>query len=559
MSSQHVFGIDLGTTHSCIAYLDEFARPAVIPNAEGDHTTPSVVYFETETNTVVGKIAKRYRKLYPEKVFEMAKRDMGSDTEYFIGDRTYRPETISSLVLKKLAQDAAADLGEEVSEVVITCPAYFGSKEREATKLAGELAGLQVLDIINEPTAAAFHYGIQGDGIQGDGELKSVLVYDLGGGTFDVTLLEISEEGVMARLTDGERILGGYDWDQRIAREFVRQYLEQLPDAEDPTDDPAAAQALQEIAEDAKVALSTTTTYLNTFLQARVELTRETFEDLTRDLVDQTVAITRRVIELARESDFAAPELLLLVGGMTRMPAIRSALEEAFDLPIKLHDPDQAVSKGAALYASRSSLRRDVEEILRESGELEGDESFEEATDEEVARAVEEYVERERPTLPGREIEDLIGKRVVNVNSQSFGIGVLRPAPDGRSRQKCVEHLIHRNTPLPATVRQIYGTSRDGQGQIHIEVYEQGGVEESEEVEHNHLLIDGFIEDLPSDLPRGSEIEVTFTLTEEGLLKVHARELSCNRELSLRRDVSDSLSQEEREELIRDAFAIQVN
>lgn len=553
MTANRVFGIDLGTTHSCIAYLDEFGRPVIIPNSEGDATTPSVVYFESEKNTVVGKMAKRSRKLYPGRVVEMAKRDIGTEAVYYIGDDEYKPEEISALILKKLAQDAATHLGEKVHEAVITCPAYFGTKEREATKFAGELAGLEVLDILNEPTAAAFYYGLAKKDAA-----RSVLVYDLGGGTFDVTLLELTDDGVLARLTDGQRILGGLDWDQRIAAEFKSQYQEQFPDEDDPTDDPMAEQTLQELAEDAKLALSSTTSYLNTFQQAKVELTRDKLVEITRDLLDQTLTITRKVIELAAEKDLPAPELILLVGGMTRMPAVHEALEEAFGLPTKLHEPDQAVAKGATLYASRSSLRRGVEDLLREQGKLQDEEGIDQASKEAVAQAVEEYVERERPGLPSSEIEGLISKAVVNVNSQSFGMAVLQ-APDASGhRERYVEHLIHRNTPLPATIQETFGTSRENQQQIHIQVYEQAGAEESPEVANNHLLIDGFIEDLPAGLPHGSDIEVTFTLNEEGLLEVVAVEPVNDVSLQLRKDVSHTLSDDERSRMLATAVELKV-
>ena len=252
-SATKVYGIDLGTTYSCIAYMDEHNKPVVLTNSNGYRTTPSVVFFEDEdeaTNIVVGDAAKESGKLYPNDVVSFVKRQMGTDYEFWNKSEKYRAEEISALILRKLVKDAEDKVGEEVKDAVITVPAYFGINEREATKKAGEIAGLNVIDIINEPTAAAIAYGVSRD------TSKKVLVYDLGGGTFDVTLIDISPEAIEVIVTGGDHNLGGKNWDDAIINYLVEQYHEQTGNNDDILDDAETAKELEVGAENAKKTLS---------------------------------------------------------------------------------------------------------------------------------------------------------------------------------------------------------------------------------------------------------------------------------------------------------------
>ncbi|MGH9800604.1 MAG: Hsp70 family protein, partial [Blastocatellia bacterium] len=249
---ERILGIDLGTTYSCIAYVDESGKPVVVPNFEGDLTTPSVVHFESPDNIVVGKEAKNACKLVPDRVVEFVKRNMGDPTfSYEVDGVSYKPEAVSSLILRKLAGDAAQALGEEVKDVVITCPAYFGNNEREATRNAGELAGLNVHLILNEPTAAAICYGLDK---QKDDQV--VLVYDLGGGTFDVTVIALQQGDIQVVVTGGDHSLGGKDWDDRLTNYLAECFRSEHASESNPLDDKYSAQELAKAAEEAKKALS---------------------------------------------------------------------------------------------------------------------------------------------------------------------------------------------------------------------------------------------------------------------------------------------------------------
>ena len=369
MESKHVYGIDLGTTYSCIAVVDEMSgKPYVITNAEGDATTPSVVYFEDVDTRVVGKKAKNIAVLEHDSVVEMVKRNMGApDWRWPFQGQDYSAEEISSYILRKVVDDAETTLGVRPNDVVITCPAYFGITQREATAAAGQIAGLNVLEIINEPTAAAISYGLQ------DHNDQVVLVYDLGGGTFDVSVIEIKAGSVSVVATGGDHELGGHDWDEEVVKYLSQEWMMQTGSAEDPS---ASAETLQDLwrrAEDAKRSLSAraeTKVQVNHQGQrVTVTLTREKFDELTRHLLENTISFTRDTIATARQLGHEDIDKFLLVGGSTRMPQVSERLQQEFGKEPQVHEPDQSVAKGAAVYGQKLSIGRKINiEMAKELG-----------------------------------------------------------------------------------------------------------------------------------------------------------------------------------------------
>ncbi|MGQ9889111.1 MAG: Hsp70 family protein, partial [Aggregatilineales bacterium] len=353
-----IFGIDLGTTYSVIAYIDQYNRPTVIPNAAGDRTTPSVVQF-AGAERIVGKEAKNNVALYPDSTVQMIKRYMGSSSYTFIYEGvTYTPEEISSYILRKLVQDAEQYTGLTISDVVITCPAYFGIPEREATARAGAIAGLNVRSIINEPTAAAIAYGVNEQGDQ------VVLVYDLGGGTFDVTLIEIKDGNITVVATDGDHFLGGRNWDEAIVTYLASEWQRETGSPDDPTD---SLETLEDLLLKAEVAKQTLTTRAQTDvrvvhngLTARVTLTRDKFDELTQHLLDRTIELTRQALAEAAKRGYTRFDQLLLVGGATRMPQVAARLLREFNVEPRIYEPDEAVAKGAAIYGQKLGLDEEI-------------------------------------------------------------------------------------------------------------------------------------------------------------------------------------------------------
>lgn len=365
-----IFGIDLGTTYSCISYVDEYGRPIVIPNMHNDLTTPSVVLFESASHHVVGRSAKRQAEVKPEETCALVKRHMGdADWAFTAHDTEWTAPVVSSLILRALA-DACQAAGVDVREVVITIPAYFGDEGRNATKLAGELAKLDVVDIINEPMAAAFSYGF----VQAEADnSETVLVYDLGGGTFDTTVIQIAERSITTVATDGEDELGGADWDRELARHVARRFVDECPNAEDPLDDDHARQTLMSEVEEQKQALSESQSVdfivVHDAERAMIPVTREQFEEMTSGLLEQTIDATRRVLDKAHAKNVSQIDRILLVGGSSKMPAVKRRLEETFGIPAELKDPDLAVAKGAALYGRKKLIEDEVWTELDKRGQ----------------------------------------------------------------------------------------------------------------------------------------------------------------------------------------------
>ncbi|GAA2846287.1 molecular chaperone DnaK [Actinoplanes cyaneus] len=516
------FGIDLGTTYSCVAHIDDTGRPAIIKNRPGDDTTPSVVYFESPENVVVGKEAKAVAKIQPDLVVSLIKRQMGKSFEITVHGQTHTPESISALILRELADAAAENVGEPVTDVVITVPAYFGVAERNATRRAGEIAGLNVLSIVDEPVAAALHY----DAINAGGT-KTLFVYDLGGGTFDTTVIKVSPEEIQVVCTDGDHHLGGADWDDRLAEYLLEQFQAEHPETE-AADDEEFLQSLAAGAEDIKKQLSR--------MQSRrfnarfggdtsqIEVSREKFEELTSELLERTVTITQRTLRTAAERGITEFDDVLLVGGSSRMPAVTAALE-SLGLKPRMHDPDLAVAKGAARYA------------LIESIKIRSDEDGGEAP----AEVVEEIAAQ--LDLPVEKVRALAGKRVATVVPRAFGVKVINRV--GGREQYTIEHVLRANTPLPAeTEPQRFGTAYPNQVEISVEIWEQSGSVESEALEDNEHIAEGVISGLPP-LPENSPIDISFQMAADGLLTVHALELRTRKDLRIEVQIKGGLTDEQ--------------
>lgn len=505
------FGIDLGTTYSCVAYVDDTGRAVIAKNSLGEETTPSVVQFEEGGNVVVGNAAKEFARFEPDSVASLVKRSMGEDVEYEFGGQIYTPEMISALILKELAESAASTTGLPVDEVVITVPAYFGVLEKEATRKAGEIAGLKVLDLIPEPVAAALHYDAMSSGSQ-----KTILVYDLGGGTFDTTVIKIADDQIRVVCTDGNHKLGGADWDERLADYLIEQFENENPDAGAGSDD-GFLQENTLAAENIKKQLSQAESRPhNMFYEgqsARTQIERAKFEELTDDLLSETIEITRRTIDKARELEsIESFDEVLLVGGSTAMPLVATRLNNEFGFDAKLHDPHLAVAKGAALYATIASLRI----------ELGNNDGASEVSEAEVQRVAMET------GISAEVVKELSQKEITTVAPRAFGVKLL-DSDDPSLAKFYVEHLIKANDALPAKPEALpAATVAENQTEIMVEVWEQLGAQSSPQMEYNAHIGEGIISGIPP-LPAGSPLEISFAMDAMGKLAVDAMETTHNR------------------------------
>lgn len=493
-----VFGIDLGTTYSCIAYIDENGNVQVAKNRDtGKTTTPSAVEFEDAGNVIVGEDAKADAIFSPEKVVTFVKRLMGrSDQATFINGEKKSPEEVSSYILRKLAQDASIDTGLEVKDVVITVPAYFGDSERNATRAAGEIAGLNVLQIIQEPVAAAVYYGTTKAK-----EDSVVLVYDLGGGTFDVNVIDIktSDAGntLAVKWTDGDDTLGGKDWDAAIVDYLQEKYREETGFEDEFEED--AEEEFQSQAETAKQALSQKNSYSvrlrMTETPFKCELTREEFERITEHLLQRTIDKTQQCINEAAKLD-ANIDKILLVGGSTRMPQVENALHKIYpDIPIELADPDEAVARGAALCALDAAST-----VINEEGSGEK----KDIAEDNIVRKLQ---------LAGSQ------NTIVYATSKSYGLKAYRNNIGG------VSNLIKKNQPIPTdthcfVAKETFGTQVEGQTSVMLEVFESDTVEDWYQTDNEPIKTQTF--DLGGPKPQGYAVHVTFALSEEGLLSITA-------------------------------------
>ena len=487
-----IIGIDLGTTNSCVAVL-EGGEPVVIANAEGGRTTPSVVAFSKTGERMVGQVAKRQAVTNADRTVSSIKRHMGENYHVAIDGKNYTPQEISAMVLQKLKADAEAYLGQPVTEAVITVPAYFSDAQRQATKDAGKIAGLDVKRIINEPTAAALAYGLDKESEQ------KIMVYDLGGGTFDVSILEIGDGIVEVLATAGDTHLGGDDFDQRIMDYLLSEFKK--TEGVDLSKDKVAMQRLKEAAEKAKIELSgmTTTTVNLPYITADangpkhldVTVTRAKFNELTADLVERTMKPVRQAMS---DAGLKASDLhkVLLVGGSTRIPAVQEAVKgitgkEGF----KGINPDECVAVGAAI----------------QGGVLTGD------------------------------VKDVV---LLDVTPLSLGIETMGGV---------FTRLIDRNTTIPTRKSQIFSTAADGQTSVEVHVL-QG---EREMAAYNKTLGNFQLTGI-APAPRGvPQIEVTFDIDANGIVKVSAKDLGTGKEANISITASTNLSQEDIDKAVREA------
>jgi len=519
MSKQKkILGIDLGTTYSCVAHINEYGQPEVIPNAEGERTTPSVVWFDGN-RAVVGQQAKEMTSVHPEAVCSFVKRSMGNDDFTFDVDGiAYTPEHVSGLILKKLVQDAAEYLGEPISDVVITCPAYFFVKEREATKRAGEIVGLNVLQIINEPTAAAFAYGIKPNE-----EIKDrfALVYDLGGGTFDTTIVRISQSGIDVLCTDGDHQLGGKDWDDCLVRHIVKCFNEGSEQDLDAGDDPEFYYDVLQRAEQCKKQLTdktkTKTTISYQGNKVTIEITREQFDLMSEDLLDRTISLTRSLQATAKTKGCTKFDQLILVGGSSRMPQVAQRLRREFSVEPILFEPDEAIAKGAAILGTNVYLQSLVKTKLKTQLTI--------ATQEELRNAAKQVADEYQ--LPINTVTNSM-KRARNVTSKTFGITVLDGYDEDGRPLLSVSNLIYRNTPIPTECVEQYATIADKQQIVVVELVEnscdapaKGEVEPFVDLDLTTSLWNGELPVKP-DLPMYSPIDVTFKVDANGRLFIVA-------------------------------------
>ena len=545
-----VYGIDLGTTYSCIAHVDEYGRPAVIINADSQPTTPSVVLFDSPTDVVVGVQAKRQARIRPDDVASLVKRHMGeADWRFAAHGQEYSASAVSSQILRSLANDAARAMGQAVSDVVVTVPAYFGDEERKATKLAGELAGLNVVDIINEPTAAAFSYGFAQEG----SAAHTVLVYDLGGGTFDSTVISLAEKSISVVATDGDHALGGADWDDRLAQYLSQKFGEAAPAAGDPLDDTYGAQDLITSAEDVKQALTARESVDALVVfgadRASVTVTRQAFEELTSALLERTITLTQKVLTAAQEKGVQGIDKVLLVGGMSKMPVVARRLAEAFPElpPAELTDPDLAVAKGAAIYGQKKELESYVISDLVAQGKLAEGQTIADANPVDLNKAV--ATTASEYGLASTAVADLVQTQVSNVTSRGFGVVVM----DRETSTEYVDFLAHANDALPITVSELYYTNVDDQRVVQIQVVEQATSVESAKPADNKVIIEGPIDNIPAGFPRGTPVEVTFAMGRDQTIEVTARHAAVAEPLVLRIEVGVSSA------AMRDAELAKVN
>lgn len=545
MSEQlaRVYGIDLGTTYSCISYVDEHGKPVIVPNEENERITPSVVFFDGD-KVIVGNEAKANSELYSNQVVAFVKRYMGDPNFLFqYNGSTYKPEEVSSFILRKLAKDARQNTGEKITDVVITCPAYFGINEREATKIAGEIAGLNVRGIINEPTAAAIAYGMVEEN-----EKKVVLVYDLGGGTFDITMIDITPETVEVICTDGDHRLGGKDWDDAIIEYLGSQFKQETGLEEDILEDADAAQSLRLDAEKAKKTLSlrekARIPVMCKTKKIGLELTVQKFEEITEHLLERTISLTHDMLKEAQKKGYQTFDEILLVGGSVRMPQVAKRIKQEFNVEPKMFDPDEAVAKGAALYGWKLSLNdKLIQRMAKATGK--SVKEIEAMPREHISKEVREKAAREVAMEHGlpREAVEHAKKTIKNVCSKSFGTIALEEETD----RELVFNLIKKNTTVPVEFTKAFKTVHDGQEIVAITVMENEVTEDTNQVEKSTEIGSKDL-DMPPGLPKGSPLEITFKLNTEGRLEIRAVEAKEKKEVQFTLETNSILQGEELEE-----------
>ncbi|MGO9918382.1 MAG: Hsp70 family protein [Isosphaeraceae bacterium] len=538
VSLKRVFGIDLGTTYSAIAYVDEHGKPVIVPNQESERITPSVVLFDG-ANVIVGNTAKESAKVEPHRVVSRVKQHMGDPNFVFEHDgQAYSAEDVASFILRKVVGDAEIALGEKITDVVITCPAYFGTPEREATANAGKLAGLSVRAILNEPTAAAIAYGLE------QGEDQTVLVYDLGGGTFDITMIEIRDRLIRVICTGGDHRLGGALWDEAVVMYLAEDFRSQTGSAADPLDDPEVLNDLFLQAERGKKTLTQRDKapfrVTHAGQQARIELDREKFEEITKHLLDRTIELTREMLADARAKGSTRFDKVILVGGATRMPQVRDRLVAELNMEPEIYDPDEAVAKGAALYALKESLLDQVQDFLTTQIAVDGQPSepvdHSAVSEEEMAKALDHLEKQLGFTLTGP-VRELVNTRIVNVLSKSLGV-VAR----NEQSQDVVVYLLPRNSEVPLERLTDFGTDVANQAGVDIRVM-SGERDSADPLDCQEVGVASL--NLPEKLPARSPIRVKFAISKDGRLGVSATDLTGGASIDVEFQTEAVMSAEE--------------
>ena len=521
---------------------------------------PSVVLFASVVEHLIGEGARRQARLDPEHVCALVKRRMGDSEWRFVAHgKSWSASAVSSLILKTLVEDGAFASGELVRSAIITVPAYFGDEERRATVLAGTYAGLDVVDVLSEPIAAALAYGfgrLDGGMLltkEASGGHETVLVYDLGGGTFDATVIELADRRISVLAVDGDHQLGGADWDERIALHLSRTFCAENPNAEDPLDDSAGAQEIVLAAERAKRELSdrdsTQVVVAHAGARSTITLTRAELEEMTSALLRRTLDLTRSCLAAAAKRGVDRVDRTLMVGGSSRMPMVEQALRTQLKLTPELHDPDLAVAKGAALYGAKKELERMVTSDLLTRGRLRDGDPLDDAAPDEVDAACRRV--GDAFGLPLAQVRRAVEVRVDTVVSRGFGV----LAGNMMTGELEAVWLVHRNDRLPVRVRRSFGTVRTDQDEIHLDVVEQQGQAESPRAEDAKVLVGGVIQGIPPGYAEGSEVRVTFDMGFDGVLNVHVFHVDAGIPLELTAQTGSTLSQaevaREREQLQR--------
>lgn len=520
------FGIDLGTTYSCISYLKD-GHPTVCLSLEGEHTTPSVVRMMPEDpEPVVGKTAKDTSLLYPDDTIQFVKSKIGKMESFEIGDpdnrRTVTPVGVSAEILKKLASDASSYTNMPVKDVVITVPAYFGYAEREATAAAGREAGLNVIRIVEEPTAAAFYYLCEKDDTD-----ATVCVYDLGGGTFDVTTIKKEGSTIQVITTDGDHDLGGKNWDAELINLVEAKFREatNLDEGEELESD--FMQELQIKCENAKMQLTNAPSAsialsLDRQHKANIVVTREEFDDITSSLLQTSIDLTRKVID-ETEKKGNKIDKLLLVGGSSKMPQIEAALSAEFSDrvgEILVNEPDESVSKGACIYCAWSLIHTPTGGATSDNNDENADKVTNVEQDEETGATVftiagQNGEERKvEVTLPS----GIADTKIVTVATKSFGIETVA---NGDHRQ--VTNLIFKDDTLPAVFEESFGIQDDGQTSVLIKLYQSELKDKCYELEYGIFLGESSITGIPENQPAHSPVDIRITLNEQGLIVITAK------------------------------------
>ena len=515
--AKKVFGIDLGTTYSCIAFVNDYGQPQVVPNKEGELITPSVVAFEEGGHYSAGNAAKETLASDPQNVVSTIKREMGKrDFSCNFFGTNWNPEEISALILKKLAEDASIQLGEEVKDVVITCPAYFGLEEKEATKNAGEIAKLNVLGILNEPTAAAISYGLKVDSPQ------TVMVYDLGGGTFDITIIKVENSRIRVVATGGDHKLGGKDWDNIIRDYVVQKYCEQTGEQSDAIyDDSELMGELELNAETAKKHLTEKPKTIVKLKGEKIEITRELFNQMTAGKLESTIKYTQFTMAEAAKKGVSQYDKILLVGGSTYMPQVKERLMQEFpNIPIEYCEPNQSVAKGAAIYGLNKAAFGDIDIDDPDRGEIRDNPIF-------------------QPGLGG------VSKPIDVRDVISHSIAVRLVLEDNH---KHIVNQIFKQTEIPCDHVLHAGTQDDNQNTVLIEIFVNNSDESEVPEGECRELVSGEMGPLPVGLPAGSPIDLVFKIDANGLLSIDAAHKPSGVTKHLEMNLKNSLTKEKIQE-----------